>query len=84
MMPPCASPKTYDLWLRLLGAGDELAVLREALYVFYDRPGSLRAGSTAGELLGGDPAQVGSAGEPRGGRVDEPRPSTRKSASGGG
>ncbi|MEI6499689.1 MAG: glycosyltransferase family A protein [Armatimonadota bacterium] len=31
-----------DLWLRLLGAGEHLAVLREALYVFYDRPGSLR------------------------------------------
>ena len=33
----------HDLWLRMLGAGDQLAVLREALYIFYDRPGSLRS-----------------------------------------
>jgi glycosyltransferase involved in cell wall biosynthesis len=33
----------HDLWLRMLGAGERLAVLREALYVFYDRPGSLRS-----------------------------------------
>ncbi|MHB8994125.1 MAG: glycosyltransferase family 2 protein [Armatimonadota bacterium] len=33
----------HDLWLRMLGAGDQLAVLAEALYVFYDRPGSLRS-----------------------------------------
>jgi GT2 family glycosyltransferase len=32
----------HDLWLRLLGAGRKLAVLREALYVFHDRPGSQR------------------------------------------
>lgn len=32
----------HDLWLRLLGAGERIAVLREALYVFYDHPGSLR------------------------------------------
>jgi len=31
-----------DLWLRLLGAGEKLAVLREALYVFTERPGSQR------------------------------------------
>jgi glycosyltransferase involved in cell wall biosynthesis len=33
----------HDLWLRMLAAGDQLAVLREALYIFYDRPGSLRS-----------------------------------------
>ncbi|MGE5531641.1 MAG: glycosyltransferase family 2 protein [Bacteroidota bacterium] len=33
----------HDLWLRMLGAGDQLAVLREALYIFYDRPWSLRS-----------------------------------------
>ena len=32
-----------DMWLRLLGAGHKLAVLREALYIFYDHPGSLRS-----------------------------------------
>ena len=32
----------HDLWLRLLGGGQRLGVLREPLYVFYDRPGSLR------------------------------------------
>lgn len=33
----------HDLWLRLLGGGERLAVLREPLYIFYERPGSLRS-----------------------------------------
>lgn len=33
----------HDLWLRLLGAGERLGVMREPLYIFYDRPGSLRS-----------------------------------------
>lgn len=32
-----------DLWLRILAAGDQLLILREPLYVFTERPGSLRA-----------------------------------------
>lgn len=31
-----------DLWLRLIAAGDRVFVLREPLYLFYERPGSLR------------------------------------------
>jgi glycosyltransferase involved in cell wall biosynthesis len=31
-----------DFWLRLIAAGDKVAVLREPLYLFYERPGSLR------------------------------------------
>lgn len=33
----------HDLWLRLLGAGQRLGVMREPLYLFYERPGSLRS-----------------------------------------
>lgn len=40
--PSLRVSEDLDLWLRLLGAGEKLAVLRESLYVFYDRPGSLR------------------------------------------
>lgn len=31
-----------DFWLRMIAAGDKVFVLREALYLFYERPGSLR------------------------------------------
>lgn len=33
----------YDLWLRMVAAGHRLFNLNEPLYVFYERPGSLRS-----------------------------------------
>lgn len=33
----------HDLWLRMLGSGDRLGILREALHLFTDRAGSQRS-----------------------------------------
>ncbi|NPV46736.1 MAG: glycosyltransferase family 2 protein [Armatimonadetes bacterium] len=40
--PTLLAIEDLDLWLRMIAAGDKVAVLREPLYLFYERPGSLR------------------------------------------
>ncbi len=40
--PTLLAIEDLDFWLRMIAAGDKVAVLREPLYLFYERPGSLR------------------------------------------